>query len=95
MGGATAVSAKQTLSIQYQRRPSSQQLAELRAGIITSVVLAAIIVLLRIYTRIRIVKRVGPDDYLIAFAMVLLAILIPEHNGVSHWPNLLVSNSRV
>jgi len=43
---------------------------ELRAGIITSVILAFIVVLLRVYTRHFIVKRFGPDDYLVGAAMV-------------------------
>lgn len=42
----------------------------LRAGIIASVLLALIIVSLRLYTRVSILKRLGPDDYLVSSAMV-------------------------
>lgn len=70
------MSAEHSPSMHPGHHPSSKQLSELGVGIITSVALAATVIVLRIYTRIRIVKRVGPDDYLIVFAMVLLAILI-------------------
>ena len=43
---------------------------ELRAGIISSVILAFIVVCLRVYTRNFIVKSFGPDDYLVGMAMV-------------------------
>ncbi|RPB22828.1 hypothetical protein L211DRAFT_883934 [Terfezia boudieri ATCC MYA-4762] len=42
---------------------------ELRAGIISSIILALVVVCLRLYTRHFIVKRCGPDDNLVAAAM--------------------------
>jgi len=64
---------------------------ELRAGIISSVILAFIVVCLRVYTRQFIVKRFGPDDYLVGVAMVcsICMILFLGIDFMRHWPIIL------
>lgn len=58
---------------------------ELRAGIISSIILALVVVCLRLYTRHFIVKRCGPDDNLVAAAMMTaIALMVVALKGTSH-----------
>ena len=63
---------------------------ELHAGIISSIILAFIVVCLRVYTRHFIVKRFGPDDYLVGVAMVCsICMIFVSRHCMRHWPMML------
>ncbi|KAF8420497.1 hypothetical protein EV426DRAFT_246776 [Tirmania nivea] len=66
----------------------------LRAGVVSSVILAFIVVCLRVYTRRCIVKRFGPDDYLVGMAMMTaIALMVVALKGTSYGWGLLYGDA--